>query len=410
MSSLQVTVTDMAHGGDAVARHEGKVIFLPFALPGEEVLVELIEEKARYSRALPLEIVSSSPQRVEPRCPHFGVCGGCQWQHIAYEAQLGFREEILQSQLKRIAHLSDVSVKPSLGMTNPWNYRNHVQLHADEAGQLGFIAATAQRVVAIEECHVMHPLLFDVFAALEIDFPELRKVSLRAGTTTGEQLLILETVGEEAPALEADLPISCVLLLNDGTPATYVGDNYVTERVAGRSFRISATSFFQPNTVQIASLLDTVNQYLSPQGDEVLLDVYCGVGTLGLSLADKVAKVLGIDENEAAIADAVFNSQEMKNVKFMQGTAEELLPRLEERVDLVILDPPRRGCHEQALVALLKLAAPKVVYVSCDPATLARDIGRMVQGGYELVEVQPVDMFPQTCHVEAVALLRARSQ
>jgi len=400
----------MAHGGDAVGRHEGKVIFVPFALPGEEVLVELIEEKARYSRALPLEIVSASPQRVEPRCPHFGICGGCQWQHVAYGAQLGFREEILQSQLKRIAHLSDVSVKPSLSMTNPWNYRNHVQLHSDEAGQLGFMAATEHRVVAIQECHVMHPLLFDVFVALDIDFPELKKVSVRAGTTTGEQLLLLETVGEEAPVLEADLPISCVLLLNDGTTVTYVGDNYVTERVAGRSFRISATSFFQVNTTQTDLLLDTVNQYLSPRGEEVLLDVYCGVGTLSLSLADKVAKVLGIDVNEAAIADAVFNSQGMKNVKFMQGTAEELLPGLEESVDLVILDPPRQGIHKQAMAALLKLAAPKVVYVSCDPATLARDIGRMVQGGYELVEVQPVDMFPQTSHVEAVALLRARPQ
>jgi 23S rRNA (uracil1939-C5)-methyltransferase len=290
-------------------------------------------------------------------------------------------------------------------MSNPWNYRNHVQLHTDETGQLGFMAATEQRVVPIEECHVMHPLLLDVFYALDIDFPELDKVSLRAGTTTGEQLLILETVGEEPPALEADLPVSCVFMLRDGTPVTYVGSSFITEEVGGRSFRIAASSFFQANTAQTEVLLDTVDGYLAPLGEEVLLDVYCGVGTFGLSLADRVGRVIGVDENQAAIEDALFNSQGTGNADFLQGTAAGVLSTLGERVDLVILDPPRQGCQRQAVEAVVKLAAPKVVYVSCDPATLARDIGRMQQGGYELIEVQPVDMFPQTCHIEAVALL-----
>jgi 23S rRNA (uracil1939-C5)-methyltransferase len=409
MTTTQVQVTSMAHGGDALARHEGKVIFVPYALPGEEILVELTEEKAKYARGNLLEVITASPQRVEPRCPHFGTCGGCHWQHIAYDTQLSLREEILRSQLNRIGHLTDVSIQPSLSMPTPWYYRNHVQLHLDEAGNLGFIAAKGHHVVAIQECHIMHPLVADVFAALDIDFPELDKVSIRAGITTGQQLLVLETVGKTAPALEVDMPLSCVLLLEDGTPVTYMGDNYINESLASRSFRISATSFFQVNTPQVEAMLETVHRYLAPQGNEVLLDIYCGVGTFGLSLADKVEKVIGVEESEAAIADARFNSQETANAQFLQGRAEELLPDLEEEVDMVILDPPRQGCHKKALAALLKLAPQEIIYISCDPATLARDLGKLVQGGYEVIEIQPVDMFPQTCHVETIALLHLAS-
>jgi len=409
MSTIRVQVTGIAHGGDALARHEGKVIFVPYALPGEEVLVELTEEKAKYARAHLLEVIAASPQRVEPRCPHFGTCGGCHWQHIAYETQLSLHEDTLRSQLKRIGHLMDVPVQPSLSMSNPWHYRNHVQLHLDEGGHLGFMAARENRVVAIQECPIMHPLVADVFAALDIDFPELKKVSIRAGTTTEQQLLILETVGETAPALEADMAVSCVLLLGDGTAVTYVGDNYVSENLAGRSFRVSPTSFFQVNTAQTEHVLATVRNYLAPQRNEVLLDIYCGVGIFGLSLAEEVRRVIGIEDSESAVADARFNSQGIDNVQFLQGRAEELLPDLEERVDMVILDPPRQGCHKKALTALLELAAPKITYVSCDPATLARDVRGLVQGGYELVEVQPVDMFPQTSHTEAIALLHLTS-
>jgi 23S rRNA (uracil1939-C5)-methyltransferase len=409
MNTAQVKVTGIAHGGDALARHEGKVIFVPYALPGEEILVELTEEKAKYARATLLEVITASPQRVEPRCPHFGTCGGCHWQHIAYETQLSLREEILQSQLKRIGHLADISIQPSLSMSDPWYYRNSVQLHLDEAGNLGFMAAKGHDVVAIEQCHIMHPFVADVFAALEIDFPELEKVSIRAGTTTGQRLLILETLGEIAPALEVDMPVSCVLLLEDGTPITYMGDNYINESLAGRSFRISPTSFFQVNTLQVEAMLETVHDYLAPGGNEALLDIYCGVGTFGLSLADKVGEVIGIEDSAAAIADARFNSQGMSHVRFLQGRAEELLPDFEEKVDIAILDPPRQGCHKKALAGLLKLIPPKIIYISCDPATLARDLRKLVEGGYELVEIQPVDMFPQTCHVEAAALLHLAS-
>lgn len=410
MKTTQVRVSAMAHGGEALARHEGKVVFVPYVLPGEDVLIELTEERARYSRARPVEIIVPSPDRVEPRCKHFGTCGGCQWQHIAYERQATLREEILQSQLTRIAHLPDMSVEPTLVASDPWNYRNHVQLHLDDDGRLGFIAAEGRGVVPIAECHIMHPLLWDAFSALEIDFPDLERLSLRAGIATGERMLILETAGHTAPGVEVDLPISCVLLLGDGTPVTYVGNSYVTETLAGRPLRISAASFFQVHTSQTEQLLAAVEKYANPQEDDVLLDLYCGVGTFGLYLSDRVTQVIGIDSSEPAIEDARFNAEGMANLRYLQGSAEEVLPSIEEAIDLVILDPPRQGVSKEALAALSSLAPSRVVYVSCDPATLARDTGRMIQAGYELLGVQPVDMFPQTYHIEAVALLRPSSQ
>jgi 23S rRNA (uracil1939-C5)-methyltransferase len=409
MNALQVHVSGIAHGGDALARYEGKVMFIPYALPGEEVLVELTEERASYSRARVVEIITPSPDRVEPRCPHYGTCGGCQWQHIAYERQAALREEVLRSQLGRIAHLSSVLVRPTLLASDPWCYRNHVQLHLDEGGKLGFMGTDGRTVVPITECHIMHALLWDAFVGLEIDFPELETVSLRAGIATGEQLVILESAGALAPAIEVDVPISCVLLLADGTPVTYVGNSYVTERVASRSLRVSATSFFQTNTSQAEQLVHAVEEYLDPQGSECLLDLYCGVGTLGLALAGKVSEVIGIDSNEAAIADANFNAEGMNNVTLIEGDAGEALPSIKQPVDLAILDPPRQGASSECLAALTTLTVPRIIYVSCDPATLARDVGRLEQSGYQLVEVQPIDMFPQTYHVEAVALLQLSS-
>jgi len=398
----------MAHGGDAVARHEGKVVFVPYLIPGEEALVEIVEEKANFSRAWPVEVISNSPDRVEALCNHFGVCGGCHWQHISYERQLILRREILESQLTRIGGLPEATVKPTVPSPQPWYYRNNVQLHVDGEGQLGFIEATRDRILPITECHIMQPLVWEMWSALEIDFPGLERVTLRASTSTREQLIVLESARHEVPEVELDLPVSCVLLLPNGTPITYVGTGYITEEVHGGRLRVSANSFFQVNTGQLERLVSIVEGYAEPHGSDFVLDLYCGVGTLGLSLADKVGGLLGIDDSESAIEDAWFNSQEFENVAFLQGSVEDLISRVEEKADLVLLDPPRRGVSRNALDAIVERAPARVIYVSCDPATLARDIGTMVQGGYEVVEIQPVDMFPQTYHVEAVALLRLR--
>ncbi len=409
--SIRLQLTGMAHGGEALGRHEGKVIFVPYALLGEEVLVEIVQDKGRYARARLLEVVRPSPDRVEPRCPHFGTCGGCQWQHMAYEAQLRFKEEILHDQLERIGGVLKPPVKRSLGAHDPWFYRNHLQFHLNEEGRLGFLTFRGWEVVPIEVCYIIHPLVEEVFRALDLAFPQLKRVSIRVGTRTGQKLLILEMEEDVIPALEVNEPLSCVEFLSDGTLLTLVGDSSIIEEVGGRCFRISAGSFFQVNTEQLERLIEVVRGYLAPEGHEVLLDAYCGVGTFGLSLAGEVGQVIGVEESDSALADARFNAQyesipvgEGENVEFIGGRVEDTLPDL-VRVDVAILDPPRQGCGREAITHLVRLAPAKIIYVSCDPATLARDIKRLREGGYYLVEVQPVDMFPQTYHIETAALL-----
>ncbi len=403
---FELHLTNMAHGGDALGRHEGKVIFVPYAIPGEEALVEIVEDKGRYARARLVEILSPSPHRVDPPCPHFGPgkCGGCQWQHIAHLAQLVFKAAVVGDQLARLGRLPDVPVKRTIPSASPWHYRNHIQFSVGDDSRLGFVATDGRRVEPIEVCYLPHPLLEELFAALDLELPGLARLSLRAGVNTGDQMMIFETHDDLPPALESDLPVSCVLLLSDGTPVNLIGNNYVTEVVAGRGFHISATSFFQVNTAAAEELVRVVGEYLAPAGDETLLDAYCGVGTFALSLADKVGRVIGIEENAGAVADARLNASGLSNVEFIQGAVEAVLPQLDRPIDLAVLDPPRQGCKPEALNALVELAPHRIVYVSCDPATLARDARKLTDGGYQLVEVQPVDMFPQTYHIESVAL------
>jgi 23S rRNA (uracil1939-C5)-methyltransferase len=403
---FELHLTDMAHGGDALGRHEGKVIFVPYAIPGEEALVEIVEDKGRYARGRLVEILAPSPHRVDSPCPHFGPgkCGGCQWQHIAYPAQLEFKAAVVGDQLARLGRLPDVSVRQTIPSPSPWHYRNHVQFAVSDDGRLGFVATAGRRVEPIEVCYLLHPLLEELFTALDLEFPGLVRLSLRAGVNTGDQMMIFETHDDLPPALESDLPVSCVLLLSDSTPVNLIGNNYITEEVAGRRFHISATSFFQVNTAAAEELAHVVGEYLAPAGDETLLDAYCGVGTFALSLADKVGHVIGIEEDASAVADALLNAAELANVEFIEGNVEALLSQLDRRIDLAVLDPPRQGCKPEALAALIELAPRRFVYVSCDPATLARDARRLTDGGYQLVEVQPVDMFPQTYHIESVAL------
>jgi 23S rRNA (uracil1939-C5)-methyltransferase len=324
---------------------------------------------------------------------------------MAYETQLQYKRSIVRAQLQRIAGLRDATVLPTLGMSDPWHYRNHVQFSVSRAGKLGFMAAGSRKVVPIERCLLMPPLLEEVFDSLDIELSGLQRLSLRAGINTGEQMIIFEMESDQPPELEVGLPISCALLLSDGTAVTLVGSPYIHELVAGRTYRISAASFFQVNTPQTEKLVSLVSTYLSPGPDSIVLDAYCGVGTFALDLAAKAKQVIGIENNNAAIVDARANAAEMDNVVFVHGPVEEIIPTLDVTGPLVVIDPPRTGLDKTALSALVNLAPERIVYVSCDPATLARDVKRLLASGYSLREVQPLDMFPQTYHIECVALL-----
>lgn len=402
---LTLSLTDMAHGGEAVGRREGKVVFVPYAIPGETVRVEVVRDKGRFARARLLDIVTPSPQRVSAPCPHFGVCGGCHWQHVEYPAQLDYKRSIVLSQLQRIAGLADAPVRPTLGMEEPWHYRNHVQFSVSKDNRLGFMAAGSHRVVPIEHCLLMHALLEELYECLDIELPGLRRLTLRAGANTGERMIVLEMEEDQPPEVEVDLPVSFVLLLSDGTPVTLVGSSYIHERLAGRSYRVSAPSFFQVNTQQAEILVSFVCTHLNATADDTVIDAYCGVGAFALELAKTAGQVVGIESSAAALADAQANAAGVDNVRFVHGPVAENLPLLELRTPLAVMDPPREGLGQDVVAGLARLAVQRIVYVSCDPATLARDIKGMIAAGYALRTVQPVDMFPQTYHIETLSLL-----
>ena len=402
---IVLQLTDMAHGGESVGRYEGKAVFVPYGIPGETVRAEIARDRGRFAQARLLEILSASPHRVQPPCAHFGTCGGCHWQHLAYGKQLEYKQAIVRAQLQRIAGLPEACVRPTLGMVHPWQYRNHVQFSVSRKGELGFMAAASHEVVAIERCLLMHPLLVEIFDSLDMELPDLQRLNLRAGIQTGEQMIIFEMSSDEPPELDVDWPVSCVLLLSDGTPMTLLGSSYIHESVAGRTYRLSAASFFQVNTQQAERLVTTVSEYLPLGRESVVVDAYCGVGTLTLVLAAKAKQVIGIEANPFAIADAGANASDRDNVVFVTGSVAEVMPTLDVSGPLVVLDPPREGLDKAAVQALLELSPPRIVYVSCDPATLARDVKDLVAAGYHLGEVQPIDMFPQTYHIESVAVL-----
>jgi 23S rRNA (uracil1939-C5)-methyltransferase len=401
---LELELTGIAHGGDALGRHEGQVIFVPYGIPDERVQVEIAENRGRWARARLIEVLRPSPHRVKPPCPYFGACGGCQWQHVDYKAQLVYKTTIVGEQLSHLGGLQEAPVEPMLASPDTWRYRNHAQFTPSSDGRLGFKMARSKRVVPIAGCLLLHPLLADLFSTLDLALPGLERLSLRAGIRTGETMLILETVDDEPPGIEVDVPVSCVLLLEDGTPVNLVGSNHFVEMLDDRKFRVSAPSFFQVNTTQAERLVKVVAAFLQLTGDETLVDVYCGVGTFALSLASRARRVVGVEGNPYAVADARLNAQGLSNVEFIEGQVEDILPNLDFAADAAVLDPPRQGCRPGALQALTDLNPKRIVYVSCDPATLARDARRLGNAGYRLVKVQPVDMFPQTYHIETASL------
>jgi len=414
METIILELTGMAHGGAALGRQEGRVIFVPYALPGETVRVEITEDKGRYAFARLVDVVEPSPDRVAPPCPYFGPtgCGGCQWQHIEYSAQLQFKTEIVVDQLTRIGSLAAPTVHPTLPNDSGWAYRNHAQFHPAPDGGLGFQGASGGHpqgerpsgVIEIDECLILHPLLSDLYAALDLDLPDLVRCSLRAGIQTEDLMLIFEMADDLPPALEIDLPVSCVLLLSDGIHANLIGNNYITEVVAERTYRISAPSFFQVNTPQATRLVRQVLSYLDLKGGETVLDAYCGVGLFTVPLAERAGLVIGIEVAPTAVDDLLENTADLDNVDVIEGRVEDVLPDLDIPVDAAVIDPPRTGMDRFALDALVARRPTRLVYVSCDPATLARDAKRLSRAGYQLVEVQPLDMFPQTYHIESVAL------
>ena len=411
----------MAHGGSALGRAADKVVFVPYALPGEVVEARVVDDHGRWANADLVRVLQASPDRVEPRCPHFGPpdtppveredgallrrgCGGCQWQHIDYATQLRLKQAVVRDQLARVGKLPDVEVRRTLGMDEPWFYRNHVQMRLADDGRLGFRALREHTVIPIETCFIMAPDVRDLWQSLELDFPELRQAILRANMGVDDRLVLMTTDFDELPELEVDFPVSINLELREGQVVNLVGAPWLMAHVAGRDYRVSAESFFQVNTAMAETLVRLVREALRPRADYTLLDLYAGVGLFGLALADEAGAVVAVEESPSAVADWQVNAADLDNVSLHAGRVEDVLPRLTGTFDLAVLDPPRAGVERRALEAVAARGPRRIAYVSCDPATLARDARTLVERGYRIQYVQPVDMFPQTWHIECVTL------
>lgn len=365
---ITLALTAMAPTGEAIGRHEGMVVFVPFGLPGESVTVRLLERKRNFARGEIVERLNDAPQRVAPACPYFGRCGGCDWQHIAYSEQLRFKTALVAEQLGRIGKLPDAPVRLCIGSPTAYEYRNHARLHVAADGRAGYRAPRSHAIVPVADCPICEP---EVRAAL----------AEMAGAPLD-------------PALGDEIEI-----------AAWAD----TVAIAGFAYSVSEGAFFQANTAVAGLLVDAAVSALALDGGEKVLDLYCGVGLFTVPLAQRAAHVTGVEANPLAAADAERNLASCgASGNVLTGDVRQALrsPQIAGQPwDAVLLDPPRTGVDGEALAALIDLRAPRIVYVSCEPSTLARDLRVLAEHGYHLQWAQPFDMFPQTRHVETLALV-----
>ena len=465
---VTLDIEGLTQDGAGVGRADGFALFVQGALPGERVRAKVLKVKKQYGYAKMLELLQASPDRVEAPCPIYGKCGGCQLQHMDYRAQLEWKRRHVVDCLTRIGKLrvadegaagdggagaaEGIVVHPTIGMADPWRYRNKAQVpigmaQADSedgaAGSLigGFYAQHSHRIVDMDACLIQHErndaavrLVKEIGTRLGIRAYDettgrglLRHVVVRTGFATGETMVVLVTNGTRIPRVDElvegirkALPDVRSIVQNVNTRNTNVifgdetrvlwGSDVIYDELDGIRFAISARSFYQVNPAQTVTLYRKAVEYAGLTGRETVIDAYCGIGTISLFLARHAGKVYGVEEVPEAVEDARRNAalNGMHHVAFEVGLAEEVMPRWREEgvaADVIVVDPPRKGCDAKLLETIIAMQPKRVVYVSCNPATLARDLAVLEAGGFRTVEVQPVDMFPHTGHVECCVLL-----
>ena len=394
----ELLLGEMDEQGDTSAEFEGESINVAGGIPGERVIARIHRYRRRRKQrvsATVKTVVTPSPDRVTPKCGYYGACSGCQWQHIAYPAQLELKRQRIIREFAGYESLSGVHVGDTLPAPTEYYYRNHARFTVRRSGKLGFSNRITRRFVTVDHCMLMSPAINDTVTEFQDRAGETTNMSVRVGVNTGD-LLVQPTFQNP------ELGVSS-------------GQTHYRERMDTRDLRIASPSFFQVNTAQALNLIDLVKSRLDLRPCDVLVDAYAGVGVFAILLAPFVSRAIAIEESASAIQDGKSNAADLENVEFVQLKTEVALADLVEVCDLkaapdaVILDPPRVGCHPAALESLVGLAPGRVAYVSCDPLSLARDLDILAHGGYSVSHVQPVDMFPQTYHVESVTILRRRA-
>ncbi|MCL4462803.1 MAG: 23S rRNA (uracil(1939)-C(5))-methyltransferase RlmD [Firmicutes bacterium] len=446
--TIELAIESLNHEGEGVGRFRGFTVFVPNALPMEKITVKVISLHKNYARALLQSIATVSPQRVIPVCEQYEQCGGCQLQHIAYAVQLQLKQKTVEAALQRIAGLS-MPVLPILGMEHPWHYRNKAQVPIGQQKNrivAGFYEKRSHNIVELKCCHIQHQAndavihtVRNILQTLGITAYQekehqglVRHVLARTSFATGETLVVIVANGTALPkqelfcnALREAIPNLCGIVQNVNTrrgntilgkeDITLWGRPWLREKLEDLEFHVSPRSFFQVNPSQTSRLYQKALEYAALSGQETVFDLYCGIGTISLFLARSAAKVIGVESLAAAVEDARKNASinNISNATFYVGAAETVVPSLYKkgfRADVVVVDPPRKGCDQVLLETIIKMSPQRVVYVSCNPATLARDIKFLAENGFNPVEAQPVDMFPHTNHVETVVLISASSK
>ena len=442
-----VEIVGLGHSGEGVGRYQDFTVFIPQALPGETVEVIIKEVKKNYAKGQLLAVRQASPERIKPLCAVYQECGGCQLQHMQYQAQLIAKRQQVVDAVNRIGKLPTVQIHPTLGAANPWYYRNKMQFPVGFAkGELvvGCYAQGTHSIINTDNCLIQHQSNNTIASEVRRIATELaiapydertgtgilRHVMGRVGTATGEVMAVLITATDRLPrqaeliaAMRQSIPglVSIIQNVNSrrtniimgNTTRTLWGKDTITDRLGNFLFHISPRSFFQVNTDQTQVLYNKVVEYAQLTGSETVIDVYCGTGTISLFLAAQAAKVYGIEIVEPAIADARKNActNNISNTEFLAGDAIELMPRLYKqglRPEVIVVDPPRAGCEQQVLETFARMNPHRIVYVSCNPASLARDLAILDGLGYRAKEIQPADMFPWTYHVECVVLIERK--
>ena len=390
---VELELTGFAAGGVAMGRApDGRVAFVEFGIPGERVIAEITSEESSYIQARTVMVQEESPERVEPRCAYYGRCGGCQLQHIAYGEQLRLKTGVVREQMRRIGRFEDAEIdgvlREMIGMNDPWGYRNHMRFTVRRDGDVGFMEHGTHRFLRVDHCEIALPEANRVLRNAQGRTMQTKQLTVRAGENTGESLV--QPKLRWRPGRRGNVRS---------------GQQHYHELLRGARYRVSSPAFFQVNSRQAERLIELVVARARAVSPRLVADAYSGVGTFAVALAQVVPDVVTIEASSAAGDDAEVNLAPYPNVQRVIGTVEEQLPLLSPQPDVVVVDPPRAGLDASIIETVVASDVRRMVYVSCDPATLARDLRRFVDGGFTIGEVQPIDMFPHTQHIECITTL-----